>query len=190
VSQFALEDCYVGDRSTWSFRIYDDGLDNDLASATVVLDMWPISSSGAAGTIKISDGSCSVEPGITFTGATDDKLTAVAHGLKDGWECVVSNSGGALPTGLAASTRYFVCDATPNTFKLSLEPNGQRIDITGAGTGTNTLKAKGHCTYVPAAIDVDTSGTFKILLTRTISSKAVTFPNVKDGISLTIHAVP
>lgn len=189
MSQFALEDCYVGDRSTWSFRIYDAGLDNDLASATVVLDMWPISSSGAAGTQKITDGSCLVEPGISFTADTaTSKLTAVAHGLKDGWECVVS--GSALPSGLAASTRYFVCDATPNTFKLSLEPNGTRIVIASAGTPTHTLKAKGHCTYAPAAIDVDTAGTFKILLTRTIGGKAVTFPNIKDGISLTINTVP
>ena len=184
MSKYTLE-MIVGDRDTWSFRLHDDDRDNDLASATCVINMY-----NSAGTLKITNGSMSVQPGITFTAATDDKITAAAHGLQDGWEVYVSNSGGALPTGLAASTRYFVCDRTPNTFKLSLEPNGQRVDITAAGSGTHTLKCIDHVTYAPASGDVDTAGTYKAWITRTIGGKAVTFPDGKEGIAVVINAVP
>lgn len=185
MSKYNLE-MVVGDRDTWSFRLHDDDRDNDLASATCVINMY-----NAAGTLEITNGSMTVQPGQTFTAdATTDKCTVYAHGLQNDWECVVSNSGGALPTGLAASTSYFIRDRTPNNFKLSLEPQGAIVDITGAGTGTHTIKCRDHVTYAPATGDVDTAGTYKAWITRTIGGKAVTFPDDKEGIAIQINAVP
>lgn len=186
MSKYTLE-MVVGDRDTWSFRIYDEERDNDLASATCTLNMY-----NSAGTLKITAGSMTAQPGITFTADSTsgiNRLKADAHGLQDGWEVVLSTSG-TIPPPFVVATRYFIRDRTPNSFRLSLEPNGAPIVLTGNGTATNTLKCYGHCTYAPAAIDVDTAGTYKAWITRTIGGKAVTFPDDKEGIAVVINAVP
>lgn len=84
-----------------------------------------------------------------FTAATTDIITSNSHGLKNGDSLVVSNSGGALPAGLATNTVYYVIEAATNTFKLSAVPianytTGQiaspkAVDITDTGTGTHTF---------------------------------------------------
>lgn len=55
----------------------------------------------------------------------------------------VSNSGGALPAGLAAATNYFLIRLTSTTFKLATSITnanaGTAVDITGTGTGTHTI---------------------------------------------------
>lgn len=80
---------------------------------------------------------------ITFTAdAATDNLSATAHGFSTGQPVVVTNSGGALPAGLAASTVYFVIRIDANTFRLArtrqLAAAGTQIDITTNGTGTQT----------------------------------------------------
>jgi hypothetical protein len=89
--------------------------------------------------------------GPTFTAATTDIVTSsVAHGLTVGDPVFVSNSGGALPTGLSAATRYFAgpLDATTamtsTTFKLyatyaAALAGTSAVDITGTGSGTHTM---------------------------------------------------
>lgn len=81
----------------------------------------------------------------TFTAdpATDIITTSSAHGLPTGGVPVrVSNSGGALPTGLSAGVSYLpmIIDATH--YKLASSPQnyeaGIAVNITGAGSGTNT----------------------------------------------------
>lgn len=78
-----------------------------------------------------------------FTAAVTDILTAAASGLQLGQVVQVSNSGGALPTGLSASTNYYVIPINGDTFYLATSYNnaiaGTKIDITGAGSGTNTI---------------------------------------------------
>lgn len=173
-----------GDTEPWSLRLYDAGADNTLEGATVTLDMYD-----ANGDSVIADGACDEQPGITFTAdASTDKLTAVGHKLKDGWEVIASNSGGGLPGGLAASTRYFVLDATPNNLKLSLEPEGEAIDITSAGTGTHTLKVIGQVQYTPSASLA--AGTYRAWLTKTVGSAVTKWPNTKEGIVVEIVEVP
>ena len=82
----------------------------------------------------------------TFTAApaTDIlTLTDTAIDWTTGDEVYVSNSGGALPTGLAALTVYYVIYSSPLAVKLgTTKANadaGTNIDITGAGTGTHTI---------------------------------------------------
>jgi hypothetical protein len=78
-----------------------------------------------------------------FIAATTDICTAVGHKLTTGDPVQVSNSGGALPTGLSAATTYWAIVLTLDTFKLadSLAHAlaGTAIDITGAGSGTQTM---------------------------------------------------
>ncbi len=86
---------------------------------------------------------CTTPVSKTFTGeADDDTLTATSHGWSTGDLVRVSNSGGALPSGLSAATDYFVIRTATNTFKLaSTRANalaGTQIDLTTDGTGTQT----------------------------------------------------
>lgn len=98
----------------------------------------------------ITAGSFSYEPpaDITFTAEADDELaTSVAHGMVSGeGPYRVSNTGGALPTGLAADTNYWIHVPTSavDTFSFATsEANalaGTVIDMTTDGTGTHTLR--------------------------------------------------
>jgi hypothetical protein len=82
----------------------------------------------------------------------DDQITVTAHGLTapstvdNAVRAMVSNSGGALPGGLVASTSYFyyirVVDAntlTLHTTAAGALANTQRVDITSNGTGTHSI---------------------------------------------------
>lgn len=76
--------------------------------------------------------------------STTDIITITAGTLPNtGTAVKVSNSGGALPTGLSANTNYFVIKLSSTTMKLAttraLANAGTAIDITGNGSGTNTI---------------------------------------------------
>lgn len=103
-----------------------------------------------------------VQAAFTAVAATD-VITSTAHGLQEN-DCVqLTNSGGALPAGLALATNYYVINRTENTFKLSLGPGGNAVDITGTGTGTHTYHLKGKAIYVGSyrnhKLTMDFSGT-------------------------------
>ncbi len=91
----------------------------------------------------------------TFTAdAGTDIMTSSATVPITGIAVTVSNSGGALPTGLSASTNYFIINVSSTTFKLATTLAnafaGTAIDITGAGSGTNTIVTvnPGTITYI------------------------------------------
>lgn len=81
----------------------------------------------------------------TFTAdsSTDIITTATATTNTTGTAVKVSNSGGALPTGLSANTIYFLIRLSSTTFKLATtlaNANASTaIDITGNGSGTQTV---------------------------------------------------
>lgn len=112
----------------------------------------------------------------TFTAAAGTDiltLTSTAIDWVTGSEVVVSNSGGALPGGLSASTIYYVIYKTPLTIQLATtESNansGTQIDITGAGTGTHTISKaitdddllEDLLDRVTARIEIETSRNFE-----------------------------
>lgn len=70
-------------------------------------------------------------------------FTATAHGMLTGLAVQVSNSGGALPTGLSGSTTYYVINLTANTFQLATTLAhaiaGTNLSISSNGTGTQTV---------------------------------------------------
>ena len=68
---------------------------------------------------------------------TTETFSFTAHGLTNGTAVQVSNTGGALPTGLAIDTEYYIISATANTFQLSATVGGGAINITDNGTGTH-----------------------------------------------------
>lgn len=85
--------------------------------------------------------------GATLSGGEEGSVfTKSNHGFKtgDGPFCV-SNSGGALPTGMVAVTRfYYIIKLDADKFQLSTSAKGaiagRKITITGNGTGTNSYR--------------------------------------------------
>lgn len=120
---------------------------------------WEVIASGV-GRLYVNNegGGALVSPtceGFTFTSsdvtAGSDKITKASHGLSTNDPVYLSNSGGALPAGLSAATKYFV-SVSGNDIKFhntSSDSNAvtNAIDITGGGTGTHTL----HSTRPTAA---------------------------------------
>jgi hypothetical protein len=74
-----------------------------------------------------------------------DIITLAAHGFTSGDPVRLSNSGGALPTGLVSTTEYFVYAATSGTFSLHTNETdaltgANKVDITAAaGGGTHSI---------------------------------------------------
>lgn len=85
--------------------------------------------------------------GVTFTFTAtnaDEKFHHTAHGLVTGdGPFQLSNSGGALPTGVTAVTNYWVIVVDVDTFFLATTLAnalaGTNLLISGDGSGTNTL---------------------------------------------------
>lgn len=75
---------------------------------------------------------------VTITIATPWVVTLSSHGLANGNKVYLTTTG-ALPTGISASTRYYVVNATVNTFQLSATLGGSAINTTGTQSGTHTL---------------------------------------------------
>lgn len=80
----------------------------------------------------------------TLLPRSSNTLTSTAHGMATGdGPYYVSNSGGALPTGLTANTSYWIITIDANTFQfasslanaISLTP----VSLSGDGTGTQTI---------------------------------------------------
>lgn len=100
--------------------------------------------------------------------STTDKLTATAHKIHNGQALQVSNSGGALPGGLSATTTYWAIYVDANTFKLATSyanaVAGTAIDITSNGTGTQTASvvatAGSGSAFVPGGSLVLIDGAF------------------------------
>lgn len=65
--------------------------------------------------------------------ASNDTLYSEAHGLSNG-DIISFSSTGSLPTGLTASTDYYVINKTADTFQVSTSFGGSAVDITAAGT--------------------------------------------------------
>ena len=82
--------------------------------------------------------------GKVFTASSSSGLliTSVAHGLIDTQIITVSNTGGALPTGIEAGEEYYVRDKATDTFKLALTSGGTAIAYTDAGSGTSSWATK------------------------------------------------
>lgn len=78
--------------------------------------------------------------------AGTDVVTSSAHGKDTGFGPVrLTNSGGALPAGLAGATDYWIIRLTDDTLQFATSKAnalaGTAVDITGAGTGTHSMRA-------------------------------------------------
>lgn len=79
--------------------------------------------------------------------AANDTITLTGHNYTTGCTVDLTNSGGALPAGLATATTYFVIYVDANTIKLASSVTnafaGTAVNITAAaGGGTHTIQQK------------------------------------------------
>lgn len=117
----------------------------------------------------------------TFTADGTTKLaTAARHHVKEGDQIRVSNSGGTLPSGLAASTDYFAVQVSDNAFGLASVPGGASV-ISGAGTGTQSFFIVGEVTLDWQSTDVAAAGTYRLYFNVYDGSEYDTFPVAQDG---------
>jgi len=151
----------VGETGTPVSLIFLDGRDPvDLADYTAKV----YGETEARGS-WITEGTTGItkRPTKTFTAsASNDRITSNGHKVEELQQVVLSNSGGALPAGLSASTRYFARNVSPNDFQLSVRPSGALVNITDAGTGTHSFYVEGVVKYDFQSADVDTAGNFAL----------------------------
>lgn len=85
-----------------------------------------------------------VNQGFTAAGVSvaNDTITITSHGFSTGLLVTLTTTG-ALPTGLAVATNYFVIVVDANTIALASSlanaNAGTRIDITAAGSGSSNV---------------------------------------------------
>jgi hypothetical protein len=75
---------------------------------------------------------------FTVTIASPGVVTWNAHGLVEGAKVILSTTG-ALPTGLAVATTYYVVNPALNTFSLALTRGGAAINTSGTQSGVHTV---------------------------------------------------
>jgi hypothetical protein len=92
---------------------------------------------------------------FTATIATPGVVTYNSHGLAAN-DTVMFTTTGALPTGLAVNTVYYVRNPATNTFEVSATSGGASINTTGSQSGTHSLTSEGVLT------DVAVAGTFTL----------------------------
>lgn len=72
--------------------------------------------------------------GVGTATASTDTIASFAHGLANTDRVfVAAPAGSSLPTGLSATTLYFVVGAATDTFQLSTTSGGAAVDITANG---------------------------------------------------------
>ena len=74
---------------------------------------------------------------VTINIATATFTVSSTTGITTGTP-VQFTTGGALPTGLSASTKYYARDVTATTFKVSATIGGAAITLSGTQSGTHT----------------------------------------------------
>ncbi|CDX49241.1 hypothetical protein MPL1032_10276 [Mesorhizobium plurifarium] len=98
--------------------------------------------SGASFQFSATPGGAAINtsaPTVTISQASPGVVTETGHGRAVG-DAIRFATTGALPTGLAVGTTYFiktVLDA--NTYTVAATPEGAAINTTSAGSGTHTI---------------------------------------------------
>ena len=88
-----------------------------------------------AETITLSDHSAT----CTADASADTINKGTDNDFADNDTVQFTNSGGALPAGLAAGTQYFVVNVAAATLQVSETFGGSAVNITGTGSGTHTI---------------------------------------------------
>jgi hypothetical protein len=120
---------------------------------------------------------------------TTPALTSAAHGWNTGdGPLQLSEVGGALPTGLAAATNYWVIKLTANTFLLaSTLANalaGTAVAFSDNGSGTLTATPQGACLspILPFFVTANAAGDYFTLEAVKLRYVRIAIVNVDPGV--------
>lgn len=113
-------------------------------------DEWTMSINSKSYNRYVSDAAANFGSASASADTGTDILTVASQSYTvgtwiwlTGMKCTFSNSGGSLPTGISAGTDYFMIALSATTIRVcTSQANasaGTYIDITAAGSGTNTL---------------------------------------------------
>ena len=156
------------------------------------------SDNGTLYDVEVTTGTSAAAVSCTADSSTDT-FTATAHGLSVG--DVVWFAASGLPSGISASTNYFVISATANTFRVSSSSGfGSAVNFTTNGTSVTFLKRLPcpgmHLTRVPSAENVVwmiwgapmTAGVYKPVVRLTyLSAGAVMAQTESVALNLVVH---
>lgn len=133
---------------SWGTHNIEDVLDIITANYNTLLALIEgavISSGVPASTTIMGISRLTANPSITLgtatiTIASPAVITHASHGLTVN-DIVQFTTTGTLPTGITASTPYYVLATglTTNTFEISATPGGTAINTSGSQSGTQTL---------------------------------------------------
>lgn len=141
----------------------------ELSNTDLRLDVKQVSDSGG----PITSAAAPLTQVSTISIATPAVVTFTAHGLVDGQQVDITTTG-ALPTGLATGTIYFVRNKTANTYNLSAEPQGALINTTGTQSGTHTVHRRGVAVFFNRTF-IDVEG-LTVTPTPTLSQRTANLP--------------
>lgn len=101
----------------------------------IAVGIWDASTAGNLLEVMYLDGDDPFIAVVDGTGVTNNTLAATNHGLANDQRVRVLRlpGTGAVPTGLAENTTYFVVGTANDTFQLSATQGGAAIDITAEG---------------------------------------------------------
>jgi hypothetical protein len=126
---------------------------------------------------------------FTVTIAAPGVFTVNSHGLRNN-DLVLFTTTGVLPTGLtAATTAYYVVNATTNTFQVSLSLNGTAITTTGSQSGTHTVHSHAKNVAATLAIDDEVSKTDHSIYLVSTYTTAVSITKYNMRAALTVGAM-
>lgn len=160
---------YARKAVTWTaaasgIRDNNAGLTFDIPAATTVA-FHGLYSAITAGTnfaiLPVQGGTGSLPQLATV--ATTDVFTSYGHGYANGDRLITlpGPSTQALPTGLNATTVYFIVSVATDTFSVSLTSGGAAVDVTAVGECfivkcvPEVFAAQGTYTIATGALDLD-----------------------------------
>ena len=121
--------------NTWATTEY--GV--DLVRGRVTLKYgksWPSATLATVNPIRVRFRCGWLKP-FTADATANTIMACAVEGLANGDVIRLSNSGGALPSGLAAGTDYYVVSAGASTVQVSLTAGGAAVDLEDTGSGTH-----------------------------------------------------
>lgn len=135
----------VGSTNRWA--MFDSAVSSQTANADLIkVTLNTVGRSDAVALFNVSG--CSTahftmadrtgKKTCTMTIATPAVVTCVGHGFVNGND-VTFQTTGALPTGLAQNTVYYVVNKTNDTFEVSLTVGGAAINTSGSQSGVHSV---------------------------------------------------
>lgn len=143
----AIKFTAIGDARTRVLKGPRDAGTMDVVAGLNVRDPGQIAAVAAAASqadyafkIELPDAPAVLSGVATVTIATPGVVSRVAHGLVTG-DAFAFTTTGALPTGITASTTYYVIATglTADTFQFSATSGGSAVNTSGTQSGVHTI---------------------------------------------------